>query len=1260
MVGVDLSPYVPRVATEWASETPEARSKTVDGTMVFADISGFTALSERLAKRGPIGAEELTGVLGECFAGLLAVAYAEGGGLVKFGGDALLLLFDGPAHEVRATRAALGMRASIRTVGRLKTSVGNVRLRMSQGVHSGDIDLYRVGDSHDELIVCGPAASDVIRMESAAGPGEIIVSPATAAVLRNALPAVLGEPKGPGILLRPRTLVHVVEGYPVAASAPESAARAVPVAVREHLAQGGAEPEHRHGAIAFVRFDGVDGLRVRSGVDAVADALDELTRVVQSAVEAEEVTFLASDIDKDGGKIILVSGAPATQEDAEGRLLRAVRRIADSETTVPVRIGVNRGHVFAGPVGPPYRRTYTVMGDAVNLAARLMAKAAPGEIVAHPSVLELSRTAFATAPMDPFLVKGKAAPVTAVLVGDMIGIHDVRAASLAPLIGRDQEMSALMSVVVERPRVCEIIGETGLGKTRLLRELRERAPYEVPVRIVNCEQYERSTPYFSIGVLVRHVLGLQASATAAEVERAVAAVGDDLLQWLALIGDTVDVAIDDTPSTARLQSQRRRTRAAEVVAALLTRALPSGAVLAFDDVQWIDDASREVLLHLSATIDERPFSVVTTRRPQIDDDAGEEHLLLTPLSEDDARTLVVALVADDPLPPHRVDAVVRRSAGNPLFIEELTHVARSVSSDDLPDSLETVIGAQVDALPPRERRQLRYAAVLGESFDPSLFADVVADDSLRSPDAIAHRLGGLLTGTTDGRVQFRHRLIRDVAYRTLPFGVRRDLHARAAQVLERLANHDGVDRSEVLSFHCLHAQQFEKCWAYATSSAERAADKYALVEACDLYERAIAAAKHLPAIERTELFRTWRALGVIRQMISRPLEARVAFDRAARLAPEDPPRLGDIYLKQAELAQRSGHNVAAMRWVKRGLRLVEARTDAESRKRHANLLVQGATVRLAGGNTNEAIRFALDAVRVGETCDDEGPVALASYILVQARMMQGTYDVATARRALELFERLDSLENVAGLQVTLGTIAFWEGRWEDAVALYEESRTTFETIGALVEAAIARGNIAEVLADQGRLDEAEQVTNEVLVTWRSLRHPVGAAIAERYLGRIELRRGRAAAALERFERLRDTFSTYGMTPKVTEMDVWMAECRLSLGDGVGAVRLLESSLAHVRASGSVEWLAMIHRLRGYAALARGRTDDAWAAANESLAIAQSRGAAYDLALALELMSLLAERDDPHRVDPALLASRHELLDGLGVSQRPAPPLAVAV
>ena len=411
-----VNAYVPRIVLRHLAADPDVRTWTVDGTVAFVDISGFTKLSERLAKQGSEGAEQITEAIGGSFEAILSVAYMNGGGLIKFGGDALLLLFEGEEHVERACRATVMMRRVLREVGKIEVPGANVNLRMSQGLHTGTFDFFLVGESHRELLPAGPAWSRTVAMEHDADAGEILISPEAAAHLPQ---RCLGPTKGQGVLLKrePPVLADEALADEAVVVPPDLVASCLPTAVRSHVAAGGGTPEHRPVTIAFVHFDGTDKLIEVEGPEVAFERLYELVTIVQEATEEQGVAFLASDVDADGGKLILTAGAPTITGDDEERMLLALRRIVDAGPAVPIRIGVNRGAVFAGDIGPWYRRTYTVMGDAVNLAARLMAKAEPGLIYATADVLDRSNTLFETTELEPFAVKGKAKPVNAWAVG---------------------------------------------------------------------------------------------------------------------------------------------------------------------------------------------------------------------------------------------------------------------------------------------------------------------------------------------------------------------------------------------------------------------------------------------------------------------------------------------------------------------------------------------------------------------------------------------------------------------------------------------------------------------------------------------------------------------------------------------------------------------------------------------------------------------------------------------------------------------------
>jgi class 3 adenylate cyclase len=252
-------------------------------------------------------------------------------------------------------------------------------------------------------------------MEGAASAGQILISPETAKLLPR---GCSGAALGPGLqLVRSPVPAEWVAPADTVRPADDAIAGALPEIVRALVLGGHAAPEHRTASVAFVQFEDLDDLITREGTETAAHGLDQLVRLVQDACDHYEVCFLDSDISSDGGKIRLSAGAPRVVGDDEERMLLALREIVDGDFRLPVKAGVHRGPVFTGEVGPSYRRWYVVMGDTVNLAARVMGKAPRGHIYATREILRHAQGRFGQAALEPFAVKGKARPVQAWDVG---------------------------------------------------------------------------------------------------------------------------------------------------------------------------------------------------------------------------------------------------------------------------------------------------------------------------------------------------------------------------------------------------------------------------------------------------------------------------------------------------------------------------------------------------------------------------------------------------------------------------------------------------------------------------------------------------------------------------------------------------------------------------------------------------------------------------------------------------------------------------
>ncbi len=1248
-----LDPYVPRVLLRHLARSPDERVRTIEGTVVFADISGFTALSERLARQGREGSEELTETIGSSLSTLLSVAYDNGGSLLKFGGDALLLLFEGDDHVARAVQAAAGMRATLRRVGRLETSAGRVTLRISQGIHTGTFHLFVVGESHRELLLAGEGFSTTVRMEKAADAGDVVLSPATAA----ALPARLrGAAKGDGVLLAgtPPLIARAQEAT-LEEPALEQVSGCLSTMVREHALWGQGHPEHRNVAIAFVRFEGTDELISRTGAQAAAEVLEALVATAQRAADEHEVCFLGTDADDDGGKILLTAGAPRAIGDDEQRMLLALRAIADAQVGVPLRIGVNRGNVFAGDIGPAYRRTYTVMGDAVNLAARVMSKAPPGEIYATAGVLERSATRFETTELEPFRVKGKTKPVPAWSVGRPQGARERLDARL-PIVGRERELEtlteALASTRAGAGRLVEIVGEPGIGKSRLTAELLQRAA-DLPVLRATGEAFTATTPYILWRELLREVIGVgwedSDAVVLARLAECIEEQAPAVSPWMPLLALSLDVDPPTTPEVEALAPEFRRARLHEAMI-LFLRALTSGPTLVvISGGQHIDEASADLLAAITREIETVPWLVVVTRR-EVEAGgfiapAGRGIIRLTPgpLEPADLHTLAEAMTDAEPIAPHLLGLAVERSGGNPQFLRDLLQAA-AAGDEQLPETIDAAAMARIDRLAPADRTIVRRAAILGISFHPRFLADVLdADVSLPGEDTW-RRLRPFFQEDGDGYLRFRRSVVRDAAYDGLPYRLRRVLHGKVGTRMEREYADMLGEVGGLLSLHFFLAGEHERAWGYARTAALRAEERFAYASAASLYRRALEAARSLE-LDSGELAGVWESLGEAYTRTGEVRQAVDAFRRARTLLPEDRVRSAGLMHRNARVNERVGRTRAAVRWARRGLRELDGIEGPEAAAERARLITTLGSVRRQQGRAAEAARLFGEGLAAAAQAGDDVLEARAGFMLDWVLFELGRREEAVrSERALETYERVGDLERQSVVLNNLGMFAYWEGHWARAAELYARAAETSERAGDAWAAAYGDCNIGELRSDQGDYADAEVRLRRARRVWRGTEDDAGVAFTSALLGRLAVRDGRAAEGIELIRIAIRDFRDLDAAGDAALAEAYLAEAELLSGRPRDALAGADRQLAD-RERGAARPLLL--RIRG-AALARiGDRDGAAAALREALEAARERGEPYEILVALDVLVALG---GPGAGD--LFGERDALRDSLDVVALP--------
>ena len=398
-----------------------------------------------------------------------------------------------------------------------------------------------------------------------------------------------------------------------------------------------------------------------------------------------------------------------------------------------------------------------------------------------------------------------------------------------------------------------------------------------------------------------------------------------------------------------------------------------------------------------------------------------------------------------------------------------------------------MITAEIDRLANADRRVLRYASVLGMSFDRTLAEALLDPDQTGSGGYPWERLAQFLDDEGGGRFRFRHALMRDAAYEGLPYRRRRELHARVGVAVLASAGEQDHEHAELLSLHFYLAGEFEQAWRYSMIAAERAEAAYANIEASRFFRRAIEAGRRLE-VDRTELLWTNERLGDVLERAGLYDEAAKAYADARRQIEADRIAEARLFLKQAKLADQAGKPALSLRWLTRAMRLLEDASGREPSAQRARISATTSAVRAGQGRASEAIRWAERAIDEAEAVDELEALANAHYMIAWTKVNQGELGQSEHfERALAMFEELGNVKRQGDVLTYYGAMAYWEGRWSDAIELYERGRAALRARRGQVGAAIASMNVAEIRSDQGRLDEAEAPAREALRVFRAAR-----------------------------------------------------------------------------------------------------------------------------------------------------------------------------
>lgn len=1140
------------------------------GCVLFADIGGFTTLTEAMdAKLGAQrGAESLAMCVHRVFDTLVDAVERHHGSIVGFAGDAMTCWF-GPGRERAAVACALAMQEAMRDAGQITVpEFGAVTLTLKVSVGGGQARRFIVGDPEAQLldVLAGPAADCAGDGEKHCRRGEVVVDGETAARLRGAVE--FSEVRG-GYVVAERLREPVAEDpwpAPESTQLDENAVRPwMPPPVYERIRAGQARflAEFRPVVAMFVSFGGID-----YEADGAEADLNAFIRQAQATVADNGGSVFDVSMGDKGSYLLAVFGAPtATGSEARGAATAAdeLRRSGGEG----VQIGVAIGRVFAGLYSGRFRSAYSILGDVVNVAARLMTNAGAGQVLMSGRAGAALDRRFAIRALQPIAVKGRSAPVA---VCELLGTTspDVSLSEPRyplPLVGREQELevidAALAQAAAGSGGVLAFAGEAGMGKSRLVNAAIHRAgDTGFTVAGGECQPHGTRIAYLPWQPVWNALLSIPLQADDGERRAALLAVleasAPEAVPLAPLLSTVLGLPMEDTDATRGMPAPVRKQLLEQLLCgALRARAGIGPLCIVLEDLHWADSLSRDLLSALAGASQDVPVLLVLAYRPPDGQPTpalpGARELRLGELSEGEANQLAALLLTHftrEEADPATVAIVTQRANGNPFYLEELVREIRERggSTDDLPTTLESLILGRIDRMTPAQQLTARVASVIGRRIPTEWLIGAYATelDSQRVPrDLIDLSSAGLIVADTpppEEAYVFRHAIVRDVAYETLAYRLRQTLHEELGDYLEQRSESPPVD---LLAYHYARSENTAKEAIYRRLAAEVAIRNGAYPDALAHVERASEIVREQPdGPDRLEQeLELALLLGSILLVTDGQgsAKAKAVYDGAHELCKELPP------------GPAVGRAVFGL-W----------------------------TYYLFQGLMPPTAELADEAVRLGQISEDPGVQIMAHLAVAQTHMWTGEW-----RKCVEHYDEVVGLYDPALHQVyitqyaqnprfTASNSAFW-GQWmlgypeqadrvaEEAIEEARQLRHDFTyTIAFLGRPLVAwfRGH------DEGLIDSV----GEYVASAQRAGNPFYIALSLSLDASAKVLQGDSTAGLQQLEQQYATMHAIGSKlcdPLIISL---LAEAYLSVGRYEDGLALLERTVPEFERDGRLSFM----------------------------------------------------------------------------------------
>jgi class 3 adenylate cyclase/tetratricopeptide (TPR) repeat protein len=624
--------------------------------------------------------------------------------------------------------------------------------------------------------------------------------------------------------------------------------------------------------------------------EAVHEIMDGCFRLMMDEIHRYEGTI--NQFRGDG--VMALFGAPIAHEDHAQRACHAC--LAIQKALVPycdslknrhgidfkMRIGLNSGPVVVGSIGDDLRMDYTAQGDTANLASRMESNAQPGGVLASQHIYRQAKEFFEFELVGEIHVKGKEEPVEAYRlikpteVETRIGASAVK--GLTRFVGREREIETLKEAYAKvqsgEGQVVGIVGEAGVGKSRLLLEFRNTLPKdEYGYFEGRCLHYGGSMPYLPILDVTRSFIGVkegeQEHVIRQKLKERILGLDQNLAHVIAPYQELLSLKVDDE-EFAKLEPKQKREKTFEAIRDLLIRGSQNRPlVLVVEDLHWIDKTTEEFLGYMIGWLPKTRILLLLLYRPEYTHQWGSKSYYsmigVGHLSTSTSAELVAAILEGGDVVPELRELILNRAAGNPLFMEELTHtllqngsiqkkddrfvLARDVSTDQVPDTIQGIIAARMDRLEESLKRIMQVAAVIGREFAFRILETITEmKEELKSGLVNLQGLEFIYEKSLfpDLEYIFRHALVQEVAYNSLLINRRKEIHEKIGKAIESLYPQRLEEFCEMLAYHYSKSGDFNKAYEYLKCSGNKALRNDSAFEAWRFYREAMEVLSQLP------------------------------------------------------------------------------------------------------------------------------------------------------------------------------------------------------------------------------------------------------------------------------------------------------------------------------------------------------------------------------------------------------------------------------